>query len=1192
MFLKNFKIAHKLSFAFGLVIIFVLGLLSYIYINFNGQSKAIDLNIESYNIIRKSDQILISLLNMETGARGFALTGKDEFLEPFNKGKADIGVQIAELSNYTSENPLQQTRISKLKSDLEAWLKYQNGTIIEGRQQVNSGTLKLDDLVKEAQKGIGKDYMDSMRVSLDDITTEEGSILDVRKSNLESMQKLTVLVILVGAVAVIFVSIFIGFLLARMVVEPVTTVTNTFKEISEGDVDLGVRLNTDSKDELGAMSRYFNTFMCRLAEIITENRNQSWIKSGHAELTENINGESDISVLANKVVNYISKYIDAKIGAIYIKNEDDNFKLVGSYAYKKRKNLSNIVKLGEGIIGQAALEKQSMTISNIPDDYIHINTGLGEAVPKNILVVPCLNNNEVVCILELGTFNEFSAKEIEFIEQVSNGIAVAVNSAEAQNKMKELLSRTLEQAEELQTQQEELRQNNEELEEQTKALKESEAYMQSQQEELRVLNEELEERTKSLELQKKDIISKNENLIKAQKEIEQKADALELASKYKSEFLANMSHELRTPLNSIIVLSQMLAENKENSTLSEKQLEFANTINSSGEDLLKLINDILDISKVEAGKLDLNLEVVSLEDLVQYVKQSFTAIAERKDLYFDIEVEEGLDLEIMGDYQRLQQITNNLLSNAFKFTHKGGVTFSITSSKTKKSDDYNNYIDIAVKDTGIGIASEKTDLIFEAFKQSDGSTSRKYGGTGLGLSISREFARLMNGEITVKSYEGTGSTFTLTFPVEKTKTSKLPVEKMVKEEIKNVAKQEKTIVFKDDRDNIEENDKILLIIEDDKNFSNILFDLAKDREYKCVISEKGEDGVNLALKHKPDAILLDIGLPDITGWKVIEMLKQHKETKDIPVHIISGNDENSAVKTEGIAGYLEKPVSLKSLKDVFVKIESQNPAEFKKLLIVESEETSNIEAILEDKDILITTVNSGLKSLTLLENEDFDCMILDYELKDMHPLSFLMELKKRELIKFPIIIYTGKQLTREDEEKLQKYTESIIIKGARSSDRLVAEANLFLHDVDSKIEKIKIDEIKSTMEKEDSFKDKKILIVDDDMRNVFALTSVLEEKGLKIVVGRNGKEGIRRLKEDGNIDLVLMDIMMPEMDGYSAIKEIRKESRFAKTPIIAVTAKAMKEDRQKCIEAGADDYLTKPIDVPRLISLLRVWLYK
>lgn len=1057
MFLKNFNIAQKLSFALGLVVVFVLGLLSYIYINFNGQSKAIDSNVESYNIIRKSDQILISLLNMETGARGFAFTGREEFLEPFNTGKSSVYGEIEELSSYTSDNTLQQTRISKLRSDLDLWIDYQNGNIIEARKQVNTGNLKLEELVKEAQKGVAKSYMDDMRSSLKEIADKEVSILETRKSNLEATQKLTVYVILVGAVAVIFVSVLIGFFLARMVVEPVTTVTETFKRISEGDADLNVRLNADSKDELGAMAKYFNTFMFKLTEIMTENRNQNWIKSGHAELTENINGEVNIPVLANKVINYISKYVDAKIGAIYVKTEDGNFKLVGSYAYKKRKNLSNIVKLGEGIIGQAALEKQSMTISNIPEDYVYINTGLGEAVPKNILVVPCLDNNEVVCIIELGTFNEFSDKQLEFIEQVSNGIAIAVNSAEAQNKLKELLRKTLEQSEELQTQQEELRQNNEELEQQTKALKESEAYMQRQQEELRVLNEELEERTKGLELQKKDITAKNENLIKAQKEIEEKADALELASKYKSEFLANMSHELRTPLNSIIVLSQMIAENKENGTLSEKQLEFANTINSSGEDLLKLINDILDISKVEAGKLELNLEVISLTDLVKYVKQSFVPFAEKKGLFFDVEVEDGLELEIMADYQRLQQISNNLLSNAFKFTHKGGVTYSITSSKTKKSDEYNYYIDIAVKDTGIGVAPDKTELIFEAFKQSDGSTSRKYGGTGLGLSISREFAKLMNGEITVKSYEGIGSTFTLTFEAKRVKT--------------------------------------------------------------------------------------------------------HSETST----------------------QVGKTTEEKEVENLKV--------EFKKLLIVESEKNSNIEEILEGKDILITTVKSGVKSLELLENENFDCMILDYELKDMHPLNLLMELKQRELINFPIIIYTGEQLTRDEEEKLQRYTESIIIKGARSSERLVSEVSLFLQDDNIEMKNIEIDEVQSAVE-EEGFKNKKILIVDDDMRNVFALTSVLEEKGLKVVVGRSGNEGIKKLNEEGNIDLILMDIMMPDMDGYLAIKEIRKDSKFTKTPIIAVTAKSMKEDRQKCIEVGADDYLTKPIDVPRLISLLRVWLYK
>lgn len=1196
MFLKKLKIGQKMFLGFGMITIFMLIVLAYTYINFTKQSGDVELNINTYNIIRESDNIIISLVNMETGARGFALTGKEEFLEPYNQGKIDYERNYNNIKTLTADNFQQLDRLANVNSLYETWLQWETSQVIDGRRKVTAGQAKMEDLIAVLQTGKGKEQMDNIRKVLSAIVKDQDDLLTTRHNKLIKIENQTAIVLSVGGFLAILLTTIISIFVIRMVVEPIKTVTNTFKEISEGDADLEVRLNIESNDELGDMARYFNTFMTKLKELITENRNQSWLKTSETELNEKLRGEQDIVALSRNMITFIAKCLDSQIGAVYIKTKDDTFNLFGSYAYNRRKNLSNEVRVGEGIIGQAILEKQTIVITNVPEDYIKIGSGLGEGLPRNILVVPFAYENEVLGVIELGSFYEFTDIQLKFIEQISSSIAITVHSAEVRIKMEELLTKTIEQSEELQSQQEELRQNNEELEEQTKALKESEAHLQSQQEELRVINEELQERTKSLEMQKNDIFTKNESLRKAQTEIEEKAEALESASKYKSEFLANMSHELRTPLNSILVLSQMLSEKKDNTPLTDKQLEFAKTIHSSGGDLLRLINDILDLSKVEAGKMDVNFESLSLSELAEYVERSFRPMAMQKGLNFEIKIEDGLPQNIVSDTQRVQQIVNNLLSNAIKFTNKGVVTMTFHAPKNmsgvKIQNETENFIGISISDTGIGIPFDKQAVIFEAFKQSDGTTSRKYGGTGLGLSISREFARLLGGSIYLESEIGKGSTFTLLLPHASDKKN-LSIEDtstvmLVNNEIS------KTDIVNDIRVT-NDNEKSLLIIEDDKNFANILLELAIEKGYKCFTAQEGLAGIELAIKYKPDAILLDIGLPDISGWKVVEKLKENKQTENIPVHVISGGDYyNSSEKINSVLGYLNKPVSLESLDEAFLKIKNIISKPPKKLLILDEskEEFKSVSDVLNKKGFQVTLLDSGIEAFNLLKTELFDCLILDLKLKDMSGFEFLAKLRNDNIASLPIIIHAKNELTQEDDLELQKYTQNIIIKGTRSAERLVAEASLFLHDLDSKIDEKKIKIIKQEHEKEYALNNKKILVVDDDMRNIFALTSVLEEKGLKVVVGRNGKEAIQKLHENIDIDLILMDIMMPEMDGYTAMREIRKEDKFRRTPIIAITAKAMKDDKQKCIDAGADEYLTKPIDIEKLISLLRVWLYK
>ncbi|MFZ5351587.1 MAG: response regulator [Bacillota bacterium] len=1012
----------------------------------------------------------------------------------------------------------------------------------------------------------------------------------------------TIIMLLLSVMAVIL-SAFVAFGMLRIIVSPIRVVTDTFRDISEGETNLKARLKINSNDELGDMAKFFNRFMEKLQLIITQNKEQSWLKAGQAEINELMKGEQDISPLSIAVISFITKYLDSSIGAFYVRHEDESYRLLSEYGFSKRKNLSNEYRWGEGLIGQAVVKKQMITISNVSEDYIRISSGVGEVSPKNIVVIPCIHDGEVKCVMELGSFNDFSDIQLEFLKIISESVAVSFAAAEARAKMKELLEKTINQSEELQVQQEELRQSNEELEEQAKLLRESQEQLQSQQEELRVINEELKERSKSLEIQRNDAKRRNDHLLKAQKDIEEKARALEAANRYKSEFLANMSHELRTPLNSIIVLSQLLASKKDNEPLTEKQREFARTINTSGTDLLKLINDILDLSKIEAGKMAVSLDNVNVSELAENVEKVFREVAKNKGLEFSIEISNDVPKTIITDSQRLQQIINNLLSNAIKFTESGRITFKIGRPGIEQAQSAGlseGSISISVSDTGIGIERSKMDMIFEAFMQSDGTTSRKYGGTGLGLSISRELAKLLGGSIIAESNHGIGSTFSLVIPeryssafiTELTETDKEAAVSLDEAKEAGEADTLNNTVEGAIEPSAKDEAKKILIIEDDSVFANILAEIASEKGFISIVSDTGEKGIAQAIINRPDAILLDIGLPDMNGWEVIDRLEEDAAAADIPVHVISGREEALKNNHHNIFEYVRKPVNVEKLEELLNNIKTS--AKIKKLLIVDNDgsETSRIKSQLNEPNIVISSASSGFEALRLTEYERFDIMIMELRLTDMSGFELLEKMSGEVKNRLMIIVYTDSELSEDEAVQLQKYTESIIIKGEMSLNRLVAEVNLFLHDIKANKKSYRQKQIKASLETEDSLKGRRILIVDDDMRNVFALTSVLEEKGMKVLVGRNGREGLDKLNQNPDIDMVIMDIMMPEMDGYTAMKEIRKNAKLQRLPIIALTAKAMKEDRQKCIEAGANDYLTKPIDVDKLLSLLRVWLYK
>jgi CheY-like chemotaxis protein/HAMP domain-containing protein len=1014
------------------------------------------------------------------------------------------------------------------------------------------------------------------------------------------------------AVAVALLVLALSLLASGRIARPIRSLTDWSRRVTGGDLTL-VDIKAP-KNEIGVLNESFREAVKSMRAARSEEERRNWQKTGLSELDDRMRGEQDPDVLCRNIVTFIAKYLKARVGAFYLDNGDGVFNLKASYAYKTRKNLSNEFKMGEGLIGQAALEKQSILLTDVPDDYIAISSGLGEKPPKNILVMPLVFNELTLGVIELGSFEAFSEDQRTFLEENGERISIALNSASARQQLQKALGVTQQQAEELETQQEELRAANEELEEQTQALEESEQKLKAQQEELEVANEELREKNEYLEQQKREIEE-------TRKAIEVKAEELEIAGKYKSEFLANMSHELRTPLNSLLLLSSILSENKEGN-LTEDQLESTQVIYQSGNDLLSLINEILDLAKIESGKMELQSEEILIKDIADSIAANFQHMIDDKGLRLAINISENAPTDIHTDRKRVEQIIKNLMSNAIKFTEKGGVTvdFSRPGGDVNLSGSElagQDAIAIAVRDTGIGISPEDQKIIFEAFQQVEGGTARQYGGTGLGLSISRELARLFGGEIHLISEKGKGSTFTLYLPIkaEKKRSSEIGDRKRGPEDssafraphsafessLRGVgpygpeAELRTPSSIEDDRDSLSKDEKAILVIEDDPKFARLLLKLCHERGLKCLATPFGEEGLELAEKYLPEAIILDIKLPGIDGWTVLETLKESPKIRHIPVHIMSVEEPTMEAFRKGAIGYLMKPVKKEDLEAAFHKLDEVSSKEVKTLLVVEDDENlrKSIIKLIGNGDVCSEEAANGEETIRALKSKTFDCMIMDLGLPDMTGFQLLKALEAEEGVTIPpVIVYTGRELTREEDAQLREYAESIIIKGVKSEERLLDEASLFLHRVVSKMPEKKRQMITSLHDTDVMFKDKTVLVVDDDMRNVFALSRVLEERGMRVLKAENGQKALKVLKDTPEVDLVLMDIMMPVMDGYETMKRIRAQETFRKLPVIALTAKAMKEDKMRCIAAGASDYLTKPVDVNRLISMMRVWLYR
>jgi len=1000
--------------------------------------------------------------------------------------------------------------------------------------------------------------------------------------------------------------------------------------VTKGDLTRSIAV--EAQGEVAELKDNINQMIANLRDTTQKNTEQDWLKTNLARFTRMLQGQRDLQSVSRQILSELAPLVFAQHGVFYVMDgaaDQAVLKLLSTYAYRERKHLSNQFRIGEGLVGQAALEKDRILLTEVPGDYIKISSGLGEATPLNVIVLPVLFEGEVKAVLELASFQRFSETHLAFLDQLTESIAIVLNTIAASMRQEELLKQSQALAEELQGQQRELTETNQRLEQQARSLQASEELLKQQREQLQQTNEELEEKAELLAAQNSEVERKNREIDQARRALEEKAEQLALSSKYKSEFLANMSHELRTPLNSLLILSKLLSENSEGN-LNPKQVDFAATIYASGSDLLSLINDILDLAKIESGTMGIEIGSVLFSEVRDEIERTFRQVADDKQLGFNVELASDLPRNMHTDAKRLQQVLKNLLANAFKFTAQGGVTLQIAPARQGWNADHetlnraSTVLAFAVTDTGIGISEDKQKIIFEAFQQADGTTSRKYGGTGLGLSISREIARLLGGEIRLVSAPGKGSTFTLYLP--QTYISPVPngwesgngaafrssigssdgangTERVAAYGLAAVVAEQITfdpallvhVEVGDDRDVIKPGDRVLLIIEDDIAFARILLDLAREQGFKGIVATRGDAGLALARSWKPDAITLDLQLPVVDGWGVLDRLKHDPATRHIPVHVISVMDGRQRSLHQGAIAYLQKPVTKDALDAALSTIKGFVERGVRNLLVVEDDEaqrTSIIELVGED-DVQITAVATGGEALEALATRQFDCMVLDLLLPDISGVELLDQLKREgKLAHLPVIVYTAKDLSKQEETELRRVAETIIVKDVRSMERLLDETALFLHRVEARLPQSKRRMLEQVHQSDPVLVDKKVLIVDDDVRNIFALTSVLERQKMQVFYAENGRDGIVVLEQIPDIDVVLMDIMMPELDGYETMRAIRQDERFKGLPIIALTAKAMKGDREKCIEAGASDYITKPVDTEQLLSLLRVWLYR
>jgi CheY-like chemotaxis protein/CHASE3 domain sensor protein len=1135
----NRNLVLPLAMGLGSIVVFV-GLLWHLI----GLLNWVD---HTHRAVAKGHELATLSADQESGLRGFLLSGDDSFLTPYLLGQAKFLAELEGAERMMADNPAQVDKLRRVAALAKRWTVFAETTIAMRRRGES-----VEGIIRTQQ---GKQLIDEMRRELRSFNEMELRLLRDRNEDAQ-----------VGTWA--SVGSYIGLLL-----------------IVSGLIAWAGRR------DIKALSSEYTNALSSLADTARDNEARAWLRGAQAELSAQLMGERAQAGLATRTLAFLGERIGAVVSAAFLRGEDGRLRCVAAQGLAPAD--ADARDADSGLLAQVWRDGKTVRLAGVADDFLKVRTTLGDTLPQDILLVPALHEGRVNAVFELGFMQPPDERARALLEALQEMLGAVFEAALARQRLQASVEETRQLNEELQVQQEELRTANEELGEQSRVLSESQLNLEEQRAELEQTNVQLAEQAEALTV-------RNAALAEAQAELKARAFELQRASRYKSEFLANMSHELRTPLNSALILSKLLMENKPGN-LNAEQLKFATTIHSAGQDLLNLINDILDLSKVEAGKLDIAPRSLDLRALADSMQRLFQPLAHDKQLRFEVKLAAGLPAAIVTDSQRIEQILRNLLSNAIKFTEKGSVTLSIEPRGDR--------VAFVAADTGIGIPAAHQQRVFEAFHQGDGALNRRYGGTGLGLSISRQLAALLGGDLGLSSVEGQGSVFTLTLPVHMpTPSHELPqaVPAMPPVAARDqrpaaAAEQEAPLrsapAFADDREELVPDAaprRLALVVEDDPNFAGILYDLAHEMQYRCLVANEAREALALASEHLPQAILLDVRLPDGSGLAVLQRLKEDPRTRHIPVHIIAGEDFRDVALPLGAVGTAIKPTTRDELVEIFRKLERHGADEIRRLLLVEDDQRQreSIAHLIGDDDIEVVAVSHGEEALAQLDQQHFDCMIIDLKLPDMDGTELLARMAERSVEKTPppVIVYTGRSLSREEEAQLNRYSRSIIIKGARSPERLLDEVTLFLHKVESRLSGERQALLRTARNRDQVFEGRKVLLVDDDARNIFALTSVLEQRGLTVEPARNGVEALEKLQAQDDIDIVLMDVMMPVMDGLEATRRIRAESRWQKLPIIAITAKAMRDDQEQCRRAGANDYLAKPIEVDRLVSLLRVWL--
>jgi signal transduction histidine kinase/DNA-binding response OmpR family regulator/CHASE3 domain sensor protein len=1140
---RSRKTDRRTSLALGAVVVFfvITGFLA--YQNIGSIRENNQKVIHSQQTVTGLSEILSAAQDAETGQRGFLLTGNDRYLEPYRAALASSASRLDAVREDVKDNAAQQARLRALTIRFNDKLAELKETIELRRTQ---GT---DAAVAVVNSDRGKAAMDAIRSQLAAMQTAELAQRDARVAEMGSAYSSALTGGILSALLGVALTVFVGVLIRS-----------------------------------ASRSRQRN----------------EWLQEGQLGLAAAMQGDQGTHELGGNILAFLARFLHAQAGAMFV-DTGAFYERIGEYGLAPGNETVKRFVPPEGLLGQTVAERRLLVVGDVPDGYLSVGSALGSDKPRQLLMLPSVVDGEVNGVLELGFFRPVDEDTMALLGEMAADIGVALRSATYRAELNRLLEETRRQSDSLQQQSEELRASNEELEEQSQALKQSQHELEQQQAELEQTNAHLEEQASQLEVQRDD-------LARANLQVEAKAEEVLRASRYKSDFLANMSHELRTPLNSALILSKLLADNPRGN-LTEEQVKFARTIHSSGNDLLTLINDILDLSKIEAGHIAIRPEPFTIDAMVKGLVPGFQPVAQQRGLSFEVTVSPTCPAVLDSDRQRVEQVLRNLLSNAFKFTEQGGVTLDVAAGAQGE-------VVFAVSDTGIGIPAEQQQRVFEAFQQADGTISRKYGGTGLGLSISLELARLLGGTIAVHSEAGKGSTFTLTLPAQapvgdsaavsspiraagdagppaRTPSAAAPPTAPIPPAASALAQR-----IPDDRDAEDDARRVILVIEDDEAFARILLDLTREMRFRCLVATSAQEALALARQFLPHAIVLDIGLPDQSGLSVLDILKRDVRTRHIPIHVVSAEDHSHAALSMGAIGYLVKPVQRTELVEVLDKLDARLSTHVRRVLVVEDDAVQRdaIRSLLASVDVETVEAGTAAQCLGLLKDETFDCMVLDLSLPDASGFTLLENLSAEGIHAFPpVIVYTGRDLTSEEESRLRVYSRSIIIKGAKSPERLLDEVSLFLHQVVTDLPAEQQRMIEQAQHRDALLEGRRILVVEDDVRNVYALINILEPRGCTLTVARNGQEALDALARSGEpdgqpIDLVLMDVMMPVMDGLTATRHIREDHRWRKLPIIALTAKAMPDDQDTCLAAGASDYMAKPLDVDKLLSLVRVWL--